>query len=72
MKREYTKLTHQIFDEDMNPVGEVEEVILTSLIADEGKIFYCKTTGFVGGTRIDVGTEDSEDNYVEIDIPSQA
>lgn len=69
MRKEYTKLTHQTFDENMNPTGEVEEVILTSLIADTGKIFHCKTTGFTGGTRIDLGTGDSADNYEEVDDP---
>ena len=69
MRKEYTKLTRQIFDENMNPTGEVEEVILTSLIADTGKIFHCKTTGFTGGVRIDIGTGDSEDNYEEVDDP---
>ena len=69
MRKEYTKLTRQLFDENMNPTGEVEEVVFTSLIADTGKTFYCKTTGFTGGTRIDLGTEDSEDNYIEVDDP---
>lgn len=72
MRREYTKMTRQIFDENMNPTSEVEEVIFTSLIADVGKTFYCKTTGFTGGVRIDIGTEDSEENYIEVDNPSYA
>ncbi len=69
MRKEYTKMTRQLFDENMNPTSEVEEAIFTSLIADTGKIFHCKTTGFTGGTRIDLGTEDSEENYVEVDDP---
>lgn len=69
MRKEYTKLTRQLFDENMNPTSEVGEVILTSLIADTGKIFHCKTTGFTGGVRIDLGADDSEDNYIEVDDP---
>lgn len=70
MRKAYTKLTRQLFDENMNPTGEVEEVVFTSLIADTGKVFHCKTTGFTGGTRIDLGTEDSEENYEEVDDPN--
>ena len=69
MRKEYTKLTRQLFDENMNPTGEVEEIIFTSLIVDTGKIFHCLTTGFTGGTRIDLGNEDSEENYIEVDDP---
>lgn len=68
MKKEFVKLTRQSFDENMNEIGELEEIILVSLIADEGKTFYCKTTGFTGGVRIDIGPEDSEENYEEIDL----
>lgn len=67
MRKEFTKLTRQVFNESMEATGEVEEVIITSLIADEGKVFYCKTTDFKGGIRIDLGTEDSEENYIEVD-----
>lgn len=68
MKKEYTKLTRQIFDENMNETSELEEILITSLIADEGKTFYCKTTGFKGGVRIDIGPEDSEENYEEVNL----
>lgn len=69
MKKEYTKLRREVYDENMEPTGEVEEVTITSLVADEGKVFKCLTDGFVGGTRIDLGTEDSEANYEEVDDP---
>lgn len=69
MRKEYTKLIRQVYNENMEPTGEVGEIIITSLIADEGKVFKCISDGFVGGTRIDVGTEDSEANYEEVDDP---
>lgn len=69
MKKEYTKLTVQKVDENGQPAGELEETIITDLIADEGKIFHCLTTGFTGGTRITLGSEDSEENYTEVDDP---
>lgn len=72
MKKEYTKLTREVFDENMEPAGEVEEMTITSLIADEGKVFRCLGDGFVGGTRIDLGTHDSEENYEEVDDPKYA
>lgn len=67
MRKEYTKLTRQILNENKEPVGEVEETVLTSLIADEGMTFKDMRTGFVGGTRIDIGTGDSEENYIEVE-----
>ena len=70
MRKEYTKFTRQVFDENMEATGEAEEIIITSLIADEGKIFHCKTTGFTGGVRIDLGTEDREENYIEVNNPN--
>ena len=66
MKKEYTKLTRQVFNENMEATGEVEEVIITSLIADEGKRIKSLETG-ITGTRVDIGTEDSEENYIEVD-----
>ena len=68
MRKEYTKLTRQIFDENMNPTGEVEEIIFTSLIADTGKKIKSLETGIMG-TRVDIGSDDSEDNYEEVDDP---
>lgn len=69
MKKEYTKLTRKVYNENMELTGEVEEMTITSLVADKGKVFRCLTDGFVGGTRIDIGTEDSEENYEEVDDP---
>lgn len=69
MKKEYTKMTRQVYNEYMEPTGEVEEIIITSVIADTGKVFKCLSNGFVGGTRIDIGTGDSEKNYKEIEAP---
>ena len=66
MRKEYMKLTRQVFNENMEATGEVEEIILTSLIADEGKRIKSLETG-ITGTRVDIGTEDSEENYVEVD-----
>lgn len=69
MRKEYTKLTRQIFDENMNATGDIEEVILISLIADTGKRIREKSTG-ITGTRVDIGTDGSEDNYEEVDDPN--
>ena len=69
MKKEYRKITNQTYNEEMQPIGEPDEMIITSLIADTGKVFHHKQTGFTGGTRIDLGTGDSEENYEEIDDP---
>lgn len=68
MKREYVKITNQSFDENMNPIAEIEETIYVSLIADTGKKILQKSTGIMG-TRVDVGYGDSEDNYEEVDDP---
>ena len=67
MRKEYTKMTRQVFDENMNATGEVEEIIFVSLIADEGKRIKSLETG-ITGTRVDIGTEDSEDNYIEVTV----
>ena len=69
MIKEYTKLTHQMFDESMEPIGEVEEITLTSLIADTGKKIKQLSTGILG-TRVDIGIGDSEANYEEVDDPN--
>lgn len=68
MKKEYTKFTSQSLDENMNPTGELEEIIVTSLIAGKGKLIKQLSTG-VTGTRVDIGSSDSEDNYEEVDDP---
>ena len=72
MRREYTKTTTQVFDEEMQPIGEMEEVTMVSLIADSGKIFRCKSTGFLGGTRIDLAYREDIENYEEIENPTYA
>lgn len=69
MTKEYTKITRQIYDENMQPIGEVEEVILTSLIADTGKKIKQLSTGILG-VRVDIGDGDSEENYEEVDDPN--
>lgn len=66
MKKEYTKFTKEIFDENMNPTGEIEEIITLSLIADEGKKIKQISTG-ITGIRVDIGNGDSEENYIEIE-----
>ena len=67
MRKEYTKMTRQELDEDKQPLGEPEEIVITSLIADEGMVFKDLTNGFIGGVRIDLGTEDCEENYIEVE-----
>lgn len=67
MRKEFIKLTHQRFDENMNPIEEINETLKKELIADEGKVFHCKTTGFTGGVRITLSSDDNEDNYIEVD-----
>ncbi len=69
MRKEYTKITKQVFDENMQQAGEVEEVILTSLIADTGKKIKQISTGIMG-LRVDIGSNDSEENYAEVDDPN--
>ena len=69
MTKEYAKITRQIYDENMQPIGEVEEVILTSLIADTGKKIKQLSTGILG-VRVDIGDGDSEKNYEEVDDPN--
>ena len=69
MKKEYTKLTRQVYDENMESKEEIEEIILTSLIADTGKKIKQISTGILG-TRVDIGDEDSEENYEEVDDPN--
>lgn len=69
MRKEYTKITKQVFDENMQQAGEVEEVILTSLIADTGKKIKQILTGIMG-LRVDIGSNDSEENYAEVDDPN--
>lgn len=65
MRKEYTKLTSQIFNENMEPMTNVEEFTVVALIADTGK--KIKTPEGLLCTRVDVGTNDSEDNYEEVD-----
>lgn len=69
MRKEYTKITKQVFDENMQQAGEVEEVILTSLIADTGKKIKQISTGIMG-LRVDIDSNDSEENYAEVDDPN--
>lgn len=69
MQKEYTKVTVEKLDENMNPTGETEENIFTSLIADAGKKIKEISTGIMG-TRVDIGTGDSEENYEEVDDPN--
>lgn len=68
MRKEFIKLTRQIFNENMEATSNVEEVIITSLIADVGKKIRCKVDGILC-TGVDIGTEDSEENYEEVDDP---
>ncbi len=68
MRKEYAKMTRQVFDENMEPTSEVEEIILTSLIADTGK--KIKAPNGMLCTRVDIGSNDSEDNYEEVDDPN--
>lgn len=69
MKKEYTKRTIQMFDENMNPMTEIEEIVSVSLIADTGKKIYdARDNTFC--SRVDIGTNDSEKNYTEVDDPT--
>ena len=69
MRKEYTKITVEKLDENMQPTGETEEQVITSLIADTGKKIKQTATGIMG-TRVDIGTGDSMDNYEEVDDPN--
>ena len=69
MKKEYTKVTVEILDENMNPIGGTEENIYISLIADTGKKIKEISSGIMG-TRVDIGSGDSEENYEEVDDPN--
>lgn len=73
MQKEYRTETIEFYDEVLNengdttyePTGYKKDVIITVLIADEGKHFVDRN-GYRLGNRIEVGTEDSEDNYTEV------
>lgn len=69
MKKEYTKFTRQNVSATGEPVGELEENTMVSLIADAGKLIKQISTG-ITGTRVDIGTGDSESNYEEVDDPN--
>ena len=69
MKKEYTKITVEKLDENMQPTGETEAQTFVSLIADTGKKIRQISTG-VTGKRVDIGTGDSVDNYEEVDDPN--
>ena len=68
MVKEYTKITIEKLDENQNPTGEMITDIVTSLIADTGKKIKQLSTGIMG-SRVDIGTGDSEANYEEVDDP---
>jgi len=64
MKKEFTTVTSETKDER----GNIIEAITTefvSLIAEPGKKIRQISTG-ITGTRVDIGTMDSEGNYEEI------
>lgn len=69
MKKEYTKFTRQNVSATGEPVGELEENTMVSLIADTGRLIKQISTG-ITGTRVDIGTGDSESNYEEVDDPN--
>lgn len=69
MRKEYIKMTRQVFNENMEAIGDVEERTRVCLIADTGKKIRSKKTGIMG-TRVDVGSADSEENYEEVDDPN--
>ncbi len=69
MKKEYTKFTRQNVSATGEPVGELTENTMVSLIADAGKLIKQISTG-ITGTRVDIGTGDSESNYEEVDDPN--
>lgn len=62
----YTKILERKYDENMQPVGEPEEVVITHLKADEGKRIKQKSTG-ITGTAVDVAPPDTAENYEEVD-----
>ena len=69
MRKEYTKFTREVFNENMQSTGEIEEVTTLSLIPDTGKLIKQISTGIVG-TKVEIGNGDSEENYEEVDDPN--
>lgn len=69
MKKEYIKITREILDENMISTGEVAEKVWTRLTADTGKLIKDTTYGILG-TSVEIGANDSEDNYIEVDNPN--
>lgn len=72
MRKEYTKYTSQALNENMEPAGELEEVLVMGLWADTGMKIRNKTTGLLAsGVEFTIG-KDSEENYEEVEDPNYA
>lgn len=64
------------YDVEYDEMGEtisqtqtgVQEVTITDIYADEGKVFVEKATGKVLSDHITLGTDDSVENYSEMPI----
>lgn len=46
--------------------GEIDHITELHIYADEGKMFIDKATGVKAGTHIQIGTNDSINNYEEV------
>lgn len=51
---------------EQTDTGEVDRITELHIYADEGKTFIDKATGGKAGTHIQIGTNDSIDNYEEV------
>lgn len=70
MRKEYTKLIIEKYDENMNPTGEVEETVVVGIWADEGMLIRSKTDGVCAtGVEFTFG-ERSDDEFEEVDNPN--
>jgi cytochrome c biogenesis protein ResB len=56
-----------LYDEFV-PDGETIEVATTDIYSGEGKVFKRKSDNAILSTHITIGTDDSINNYEEVDI----
>lgn len=55
-------------DGEMVKTDETREIEITDIYADEGKTFIHIPTNRIAGTHITLGTNDSVENYEEINL----
>lgn len=67
MRKEFTKVTREVLNENMEPTGEIETVMFLSLIADDGKKIREKATGLLC-TRVDLGADRNETEFEEVEV----